>query len=77
MKIVTAAGALAVVAVLVFFILVVAGKAAFDVVKGFEVAVALLTLDVAQDAEERGDEVLSAVAAVVAAIFALLPLATA
>jgi len=77
MKIVTVAGVLTVVVVLMFFILVVAGRVAFDVVKGFEVAVALLTLDVAQDAEEGGDEVLSTAAAVVATIFALLPLAAA
>jgi hypothetical protein len=76
MKIVTAAGVLTVVVVLMFFILVMAGRAAFDVVKGFEVAVALLTLDVAQDAERRGDELLSTVAAIVAMLFALFPLAT-
>jgi len=62
--------------ILMYVILVVAGRVAFDIARGFELAVALLALDVAQDAEERGDELLSVAAAVVAMAFALLPLAT-
>ena len=76
MKFITAAGALTLAIILMYVILVVAGRVAFDIARGFELAVALLALDVAQDAEERGDELLSVAAAVVAMAFALLPLAT-
>ena len=73
MKIITAAGALTLAIILMYVILVVAGRVAFDIARGFELAVALLALDVAQDAEGRGDELLSVAAAVVAMVFALLP----
>jgi len=74
MKVVSIAGLVVALVVLLSLVMAAAGRVQLTVERGIEYVVALLLLDAAQDADERGDEVLSAVAALAAVFAALLPL---
>jgi len=74
MKVVSIAGLVVVLVVLLSLVMAAAGRVQLTVERGVEYVVALLLLDAAQDADERGDEVLSAVASLAAVFTAFLPL---
>jgi len=71
MKLVTVAGALAVLLLVVELALVVMHNMSLDVTKCTAMIVSLLFLDAAQDADDRGDDALSLFASI-AAVFAAL-----
>ena len=74
MRTVTLAGIVVLALVLVQLIAAQSGYIKFDTVKGAELVIALLLLDAAQDAADRGDEVLMEAASFIAVIVAILPL---
>jgi len=74
MKAVSVAGLVVAVAILLSLMLAAAGRVELTVTRGIEYIVSLLLLDAAQDADERGDEILSATASLAAVVAALLPL---
>ena len=74
MKVATVAGIVVVVLIMLSLMYAVVGRTQLTVERGIEYVVALLLLDAAQDADERGDDVLSAAAALAAVFAALLPL---
>jgi len=74
MKVVSIAGLVVAVAILISLILAAAGRVELTVTRGIEYIVSLLLLDAAQDADERGDEILSSTASLAALLAALLPL---
>ena len=74
MKVVSVAGLVVALVVLVSLVMTAAGHVQLTVERGIEYVVALLLLDAAQDADQRVDEVLSAVASLAAVFAAFLPL---
>jgi hypothetical protein len=74
MKVATVAGLVVVVLIMLFLMYAVAGRVQLTIERGIEYVVALLLLDAAQDADQRGDDVLSAAAALAAVFAAVLPL---
>jgi len=74
MKVVSIAGLIVVALVLLSLVLAAAERIEFTLARGFGYIIALLLLDVAQDANKRGDEALSAFASVASIIVAALTL---
>jgi uncharacterized membrane protein YcaP (DUF421 family) len=74
MKFVTMAGFVVVVLILLSLAMVAAGRVEFTELHGFEYIIAMLLLDAAQDAAQRGDEALSGTASLGAVFTALLTL---
>jgi len=74
MKTATLAGVVVALLVLAFLFAAHAGYKSLDLLRGAELVAALLVLDAAQDAAQRGDEVLAEAASFVAVIIAVLPL---
>jgi chromate transport protein ChrA len=74
MKTATLAGVVVVLLVLALLVAAHAGYKTLDLLRGVELIASLLVLDAAQDAAERGDEVLAEAASFIAVIIAVLPL---
>jgi len=74
MKVVTIAGLIAVVLILLSLVFAAAGRIEFSATRGFEYVIVLLLLDAAQDADQRGDDTLSAAASLGSVFAALLTL---
>jgi hypothetical protein len=74
MKVATVTGIVVVVLIMLSLMYALAGRMELTVTRGIEYVVALLLLDAAQDADDRGDDVLSAAAALAAVFAAVLPL---
>jgi uncharacterized membrane protein YcaP (DUF421 family) len=68
------AGLVVVVLILLSLAMVAAGRAEFTELRGFAYIIAMLLLDAAQDAAQRGDEALSGAASLGAIFTALLTL---
>jgi hypothetical protein len=71
MKVVTAAGLLAVILIALELALVAMHNISLDLSKGIAMVASLLLLDAAQDADDRADDALSLFASI-AAVFAAL-----
>jgi len=74
MKVVSLAGLLVVVLILLSFVFAAVGRLEVTLARGIGYIVSLLLLDVAQDASHRGDEGLSAFASVASVIVAAFTL---
>jgi uncharacterized membrane protein YcaP (DUF421 family) len=74
MKVVSLAGLVAVVLIQLSLILFVTGRIELTVARGFEYVTALLLLNAAQNAAQRGDEELVSFASVASVVVATLTL---
>ena len=74
MKVVSLAGLLVVVLILLSFVFAATGRLEVTLARGISYIVSLLLLDAAQDASHRGDEGLSALASIASVIVAAFTL---
>jgi uncharacterized membrane protein YcaP (DUF421 family) len=72
MKVVSIAGLIVVMLIVLSLAMLASGRIEFAEVRGFEYIIALLLLDAAQDASHRNDETLSTVASIGAVFTAVL-----